>query len=216
VTKVAITMPAFANNIHRQRGSQCGIFVSRSLNVKLVMEPISIAVKERRGAGISRPKKNNPKTDMTPMVDLGFLLISFFVMTTELSKPRVATLNMPKEGLPILVGNSNALTVLLTGGDNVYYYPGNWQAAVATNNIVKTSLSSRDGIRKVIIEKKQWLDLHDSKEGHNGLMMLIKSTEETPYKNLVDVLDETMIGDIRKYALVKMEPEETAWIKKQQ
>ena len=66
------------------------------------------------------------------------------------------------------------------------------------------------------MEKKQWLEMHDSKEGRNGLMMLIKSSEETPYKNLVDVLDETMINDVRKYALVKMESEEAAWIKEQQ
>jgi biopolymer transport protein ExbD len=179
------------------------------------MQAINIAVNDRRRAGVSRPKKNNPKTDMTPMVDLGFLLISFFVMTTELSKPRVASLNMPKEGPPIPVGNSNALTVLLAGDDNVYYYHGNWQEAVAANNVVKTSLHSRDGLRKVIIEKREWLDRHDSKERRNGLMMLIKSTEETPYKNVIDVLDETMINDVRKYALVKMEAEEAAWIKKQ-
>jgi biopolymer transport protein ExbD len=180
------------------------------------MEPINIAVNDRRRAGVSRPKKNHPKTDMTPMVDLGFLLISFFVMTTELSKPRVAPLNMPKEGPSMPLGNSNALTVLLAGGDNVYYYHGNWKDAVAANNIVKTSLYSGDGLRKVIIEKKQWLEANDKKEGRNGLMMLIKSTEETPYKNVIDVLDETMINDVRKYALVKMEAEETAWIKEQQ
>jgi biopolymer transport protein ExbD len=180
------------------------------------MEAINIAVNDRRRAGVRRPKRNNPKTDMTPMVDLGFLLISFFVMTTELSKPRVAPLNMPKEGAETLLGNSNALTVLLAGDDNVYYYHGNWQEAVAGNNIVKTSLYSPDGLRKVIMEKKNWLDVHDSKEGHNGLMMLIKSTGETPYKNIVDALDETMINDVRKYALVKMEAEESAWLKERQ
>lgn len=180
------------------------------------MEVINIAVVDRRRAGISRPKKNHPKTDMTPMVDLGFLLISFFVMTTELSKPRVAPLNMPKEGPPIPVGNSNALTVLLAGGDNVYYYHGNWKEAVAANKVVKTSLYSSSGLRKVIIEKRQWLDAHDLKEGRNGLMMLIKSTEETPYKNVIDVLDETLINDVKKYALVKMETEEADWIKDQQ
>lgn len=68
------------------------------------LELINIAIRDRRRTGISRPKKYNPKTDMTPMVDLGFLLISFFVMTTELSKPRIAPLNMPKEGPPIPVG----------------------------------------------------------------------------------------------------------------
>ena len=110
---------------------------------------------------------------------------------------------MPKEGPPIVLGNSNALTVLLAGDDNVYYYHGNWEDAVAANGIVKTSLYSGDGLRKVIIEKKQWLDLNDKKEGRNGLMMLIKSTEETPYKNVIDVLDETMINDVRKYAAGK-------------
>ena len=180
------------------------------------MEAINIAVADRRRAGVSRPKKNNPKTDMTPMVDLAFLLISFFVMTTELSKPRVASLNMPKEGPATLLGNSNALTVLLAGSDNVYYYHGSWKEAVAANKIVKTSLYSNDGLRKVIIEKRQWLDAHDSKEGRNGLMMLIKSTEETLYKNVIDILDETMINDVRKYALVKMEAEEADWIKEKQ
>ena len=179
------------------------------------MEAINIAVADRRRAGVSRPKKNNPKTDMTPMVDLGFLLISFFVMTTELSKSRVAPLSMPKEGTETFLANSNALTVLLAGSDNVYYYHGNWQEAVAANKVLKTSLYSSDGLRKVIIEKRQWLDAHDSKEGRNGLMMLIKSTEETSYSNVIDVLDETMINDVRKYALVKMEAEEAAWIKKQ-
>ena len=180
------------------------------------MEAINITIGDRRRAGVSRPKKNNPKTDMTPMVDLGFLLISFFVMTTELSKPRVAPLNMPKEGRPMPLGNSNALTVLLAGDDNVYYYHGIWEDAVAANGIVKTSLYSGDGLRKVIIEKKRWLDTNDKKEGRNGLMMLIKSTEETPYKNVIDALDETMINDVRKYALVKMETEEATWIKEQQ
>jgi biopolymer transport protein ExbD len=180
------------------------------------MEAINITVGDRRRAGVNRLKRNNPKTDMTPMVDLGFLLISFFVMTTELSKPRIAPLNMPKEGPPIPLGNSSALTVLLAGGDNVYYYHGNWKDAVAANNVVKTSLYSNEGIRKTIIEKRQWLDAHDSKEGRNGLMMLIKSTEETQYKNVIDALDETMINDVRKYALVKMEAEEAAWIKEKQ
>jgi len=180
------------------------------------MEAINIAIRDRRRTGVSRPKKYNPRTDMTPMVDLGFLLISFFVMTTELSKPRVAPLNMPKEGPPINLGNSNALTVLLAEGGSAYYYHGNWKDALLANKIEKTSIYSVKGLRKVIIEKKQWLATHELKEGSNGLMMLIKSTSETSYKALVDVLDETMINDVRKYALVKMDDEETAWLKRQQ
>jgi len=150
------------------------------------------------------------------MVDLGFLLISFFVMTTELSKPVVAPLNMPKEGPPIFLGNSNALTVLLAGGDSAFYYHGNWKDALLADKIEKTSIYSVNGIRKVILEKKQWLDQHEPREGSNGLMMLIKSTSATSYKNLVDLLDETIINDVRKYALVKMDVEEAAWLKRNQ
>ncbi len=62
------------------------------------MAEITTQINENRRAGVRRQKKQNPKIDMTPMVDLGFLLISFFVMTTELSKPVTLPLNMPKEG----------------------------------------------------------------------------------------------------------------------
>ena len=177
------------------------------------MQLISSSVNDRRRAGVTRPKQHQPKTDMTPMGDLGFLLISFFVMTTELGKPRVTSLYMPKEGPSTPLGNSNALTVLLAGPDNVYYYEGNWKDAVATNRVIKTELYSTDRLRKIIMNKRQWLDAHDRKEGRHGLMMLIKSTEKTLYKNVIDALDETMINDVRKYALVTMEPEETDWIK---
>ena len=137
-------------------------------------------------------------------------------MTTELSKPAVVPLNMPKEGPPITLGNSNALTLLLAGGDSAWYYHGNWKDALLSGKIEKTNLYSVNGLRKVIVEKKQWLAAHELKEGSNALMMLIKSTAATSYKNLVDALDETMINDVRKYALVKMDVEEAAWIKKQQ
>ena len=61
------------------------------------MAEINSTTNDRRRLGTCC-KKQTPKTDMTPMVDLGFLLISFFVITTELSTPMVTNLNMPKDG----------------------------------------------------------------------------------------------------------------------
>jgi biopolymer transport protein ExbD len=69
---------------------------------------------------------------MTPMVDLGFLLITFFVITVQLSKPTTVNLNMTKDGPPIDLGNSNALTVLLDEAGRIYYYHGNWKDALAS------------------------------------------------------------------------------------
>ena len=86
------------------------------------------APSQRRKAGVQGMIKHNLKIDMTPMVDLGFLLITFFVITTELAKPTAMDLFMPKDGKPMPLGKSNALTVLLDQ-DKLYYYHGEWNDA---------------------------------------------------------------------------------------
>ncbi len=137
------------------------------------MTSIDVAATHRRKPGVKNQKKERPKIDMTPMVDLGFLLISFFVITTELSEPRSASLNMPKDGPPMPLGDSSALTVLLAGTDKIYYYRGNWDDAVKGNKIFKTDFSSL-ALRDAILQQKRQLDLTVNKR--DGLMLLIKST----------------------------------------
>jgi biopolymer transport protein ExbD len=165
--------------------------------------------------GVRRMKRNNLRIDMTPMVDLGFLLIAFFVMTSEMTKPRVTKLNMPKEGGDSKLAMSNALTVLLDGAGRVYYYHGDWEQAKAKGAIIKTSLSVKDGLGKVIREKQAGLDLSASKEGRDGLMLLIKASPEARYESIIDALDETLINDVKKYALVKPDAGELLYLKTQ-
>jgi biopolymer transport protein ExbD len=169
----------------------------------------------RRRAGMSHTKKLSVKIDMTPMVDLGFLLIAFFIMTTELSKPSVVKLNMPKEGPPMKLADSNALTILLDDNDRVYYYWGNWKDASSNTRIFKTSFSQTNGIGNAIREKQAWLDVSDQKEKRNGLMLLIKAGKDASYQNVMDALDEALINGVKKYTLLPPEPEEAAWMKKQ-
>jgi len=176
------------------------------------MTEITTQINESRKAGVKRQRKQNPKTDMTPMVDLGFLLIAFFVMTTELSKPVTLRLNMPKEGPPTTVGESAALTVLLGKGGVIHYYHGGWEEAVKKNKIFQTSFSVKDGFGKVISQKQQQLDSTDTKEGRSALMLLIKPGNETVYSSVVDMLDEALIHDIKKYALLKAEKEEIEYL----
>ena len=192
----------------------CEITPALRLIEKIAMTSIDRPAINRRKPGVRHRKKEMPKMDMTPMVDLGFLLISFFVITTELNKPVSTSLNMPKDGPPIKLGNSNALTVLLADNDKIYYYQGNWQEAAEKNRIFKTNLSAA-GLRSAIILQKHWLEINDKMEGKDGLMLLIKSTEDVVYKNVIDVLDEVLINEVKKYTLVKMEPEEIKWIKDQ-
>jgi biopolymer transport protein ExbD len=179
-------------------------------------EIFTAASNGRHRPGVPRMKKHNVRTDMTPMVDLGFLLIAFFVMSAELSKPSVVNLAMPKDDAQMPLGESNALTVLLDDHERIYYYHGSWEKALIKNQVYKTNLSVRDGLGKVIREKQQWLEENNKKEGRNGLMLLIKPGKEASYQKVIDALDEAMINVVKKYAVLPAATEEMDWMKKQQ
>ena len=166
---------------------------------------------QRHRAGVRRPVKHQLRIDMTPMVDLGFLLISFFVITTELSKPTVMPLAMPKDGGEADLGESYAFTVLLDSRENAWFYHGNWAAAVAKKAVFPVNGSKE--LRQKIQERQQWLDIHPGKEGRDGLMVLVKSSPEASYKQVVDVLDEMAINQVKKYAVIKPTLSELEWMK---
>jgi biopolymer transport protein ExbD len=162
--------------------------------------------------GVKRMRRHSLKTDMTPMVDLGFLLITFFVVTARLSEPAVVNLNMPHDGPPIELEDSNALTVLLSQ-NTVHYYHGSWENARAANAVYSTNLNSRSGLREIILQKQRLLD-HSlvNGEGRNGLMLLIKATESATYDQVIDALDQALIMNVKKYALVELVPGEAAYL----
>ena len=108
----------------------------------------------KKGRGVKKAKKLSTRVDMTPMVDLGFLLITFFIFTTTMSSPTTMDLNMPKdtdkEEEQNKAKESGALTVLLGKGDRVYYYEG--QLLPDASNFKSTTFK---GIRDEIIRKKK-------------------------------------------------------------
>jgi biopolymer transport protein ExbD len=173
-------------------------------------------IKGRRRAGVRCMVKHSLKVDMTPMVDLGFLLITFFVITTELSKPTMINLYMPTDGPPTDLGESNALSFLLGKSNTVYYYNGNWDEAKRKGEIFTTTYSASEGLRKIINEKQRRLDtgIKKNKEGRDGLMLLIKPGKEASYENVVDLLDEATISIVKKYAIIKLSDEEDEFLKK--
>jgi len=180
----------------------------------LLMAQLNVAVNENRKAGVRRMIKHNLKIDMTPMVDLGFLLIAFFVVTTELSRPTVADLYMPKNGIPMSLGNSKALTILLGKNNTVCYYHGDWQEAIKNSQIFQTNFSYSKGFGEIIRKKQQWLDINTSEdEGRDGLMLLIKADNEANYENVLKALDEIAIDQVKKYAIIKLTQEERDFLK---
>ena len=145
------------------------------------------------------------------MVDLGFLLISFFIFSAEITKPRAMDLLMPKEGnSPTELCQSCALTLLLEGKRN-YFYEGSWEQAREDRSIREVTIK---GLRDQILRKQREMEqIGRFGADRDDLMILIKPSSEASYKTLVDVLDEAVICEVRKYAILPLFPEENEWLR---
>ena len=179
------------------------------------MSQIENATIVRKGTSLSQARKQLLIIDMTPMVDLGFLLITFFVFTTTISSPTVTDLYMPKDGLitnPL--PESLALTLLLDDDNKIYCYHGNFAEAVKANNIFEIGYSTTFGLGKIIQQKQKDIDVSRKfADGRRGLMLLIKPGAKSTYKNVVDALDEAVIHDVKKYAILEPGADELTFLK---
>jgi len=163
-------------------------------------------------AGKPRANRMSTRIDFTPMVDLGFLLITFFMLTTVLIKPNLMPLVMPKEdGTSAPQKESKVLTILLGAADKIYWYEG-----LQVDRMDSTAFDS-DGLRQLILMKKekvaaQWgmQNFTDPQTGEtrqgSHLNVIIKPSKNSRYKNLVDALDEMAICQVRYYCI--MDPSE--------
>ena len=183
----------------------------------------------KKGPGVKKAKKLSTRVDMTPMVDLGFLLITFFIFTTTMSSPKALNLNMPKDTKNEEELNkakeSGALTIMLGKNNGVYYYEG--QLLPDGSNFKSANFAT---IRDEIINKKKDViktHVHDSncpkiwaenKGDKNSCLdrdfvVVIKPDEDATYRNTVDMLDEMTINDVKRYALMKIADTELQLVK---
>jgi biopolymer transport protein ExbD len=180
----------------------------------------------KKGKHKPKAKKVTVRVDMTPMVDLGFLLINFFMLTTSIIKPQTMEISVPskeKSDNPPPIKNSLAITIIPGKDNTVYYYFGAPQNG-KDPDIIKTDYS-KNGLRKMLLDRnanviakvaelkkkneaKQMNDSIYKKEAMraradmNAPMVIIKATNSSTYSNLVDVLDEMQICNIGRYAIV--------------
>ena len=173
------------------------------------MAEIANAGANARHGGARRSKKNSTRVDLTPMVDLGFLLITFFILTTTWSQPHATHLNMPANGDSTSLGNSAALTIVALGNDKVFYYQGQLQDALKQGSFGVKGYAFNGGIGDVIREQQQAMD-HNYRGGRKEMMLLIKPTPESSYKNVVQLLDETLINGVSRYAIEDLSSGEIA------
>jgi biopolymer transport protein ExbD len=151
----------------------------------------------KKGPGVKKAVKKSTRVDLTPMVDLGFLLITFFIFTTTMAQPTSMILNMPKdthdEKDQVKVKESGSLTLIMGKQNVVYYYFGSDPSKLQTTNY--------KDLRKVIIDKKRNTPADD-------FFVTIKPDKDASYKNVVDVLDEMTINDVKRYAMIDATPME--------
>jgi len=143
-----------------------------------------------------RFNKKSTRVDLTPMVDLGFLLLTFFVFTTVLSEPMAMNLVMPNDkdpGTTDPVCESCVLTVLLDKGNRMKYYEG----AAENNPRIKETGFSPEEIRTVLMEKKA--NVERVRGNSDQFILIIKPSAASNFKNFVDMTDEVTICQIKKY-----------------
>jgi len=192
---------------------------------------------EKGEGGKNKQKKQHIRVDFTPMVDMNMLLITFFMFATTLLKPVTMNINMPMKDKDLTeeektkIKESGAVTLLLAGDDQLFYYlgiPKDQSAYADTTYLVRTSYSP-DGIRQLLLEKNKGtfekiqelkIQLKDkqindsifkarSKEIQDAAKdyaptVMIKPTDISTYKNMVDALDEMLITNIATYAVIDL------------
>jgi len=188
--------------------------------------------------GKKRAKKASTRVDMTPMVDLAFLLLTFFVLTSTFSKPKVMSLAYPAKIDEPVDKNApklnNGITFLLSK-DKIFYYTGEFYPADRPGKNGPTKLTetnfSASGLRKVLadlnsyvilrkegmvkkVKAKQMADttytreLEQLKGKPEALKVLVKTDDKALCKNFIDLIDEVKIAEIGVIAPVPMLPAE--------
>lgn len=156
----------------------------------------------QKHAGVKRSKKLSTRVDLTPMVDLGFLLITFFIFTTSLSEPKAFKLAMPDESSIvdyITVNENKVISLILKDNQTVGYYFG-----TDVQHMQFTDYAT--GLRKVLLQKKA--DMVKQYGKADDLMALIKPTDNAAYGDVVNALDEMLITNVKIYMLLDAKPEE--------
>ncbi|MCC7502831.1 MAG: biopolymer transporter ExbD [Flavobacteriales bacterium] len=178
-----------------------------------------------------RAKKGNTRIDMTPMVDLAFLLLTFFILTTTMYKPSTLQLTFPvppEDDQPKELDKvNNALTLFLTSKDQILYYrdaykPGETQLT-RTNfkdvekmliELNKPTIERINTYAKQLNEQKINEAAFDSlknlaQKQKDALFVIIKPEKDAKFRNMIDIVDEMDISGIGKYAVQDtIKPEE--------
>ena len=166
----------------------------------------------KKKGGKVRSKKNGGKVDLTAMVDLAFLLITFFMLTTSLNKPQAMDIAMPDKNKidkndNLEVADNRSITLLLGSDNKISWYYGQLAKPIYPPTTVDYT---SEGIRKVLQQMKAEVP---KRSGGKDLIVIIRPSEKSVTRNLIDVLDEMKIVDIKRYMISKINDDEIKLLK---
>ncbi|HLS71319.1 MAG TPA: biopolymer transporter ExbD [Chitinophagaceae bacterium] len=165
--------------------------------------------------------KPPPRVDLTAMVDMNFLLLTFFILSTTLSKPKAMEIVMPYKDDEMTDEDRNkikkdvALTILLGKNNKVYYYEGIGDDPNQYPDIRLTTFRDVDGIRDVIIAKKQkveQLKANGTLKASDKATVIIKADTTSTTADFINILDEMTINAIPTYAVVDITEQDQEFI----
>ena len=153
-----------------------------------------------RNRGRIRSKKLSTRIDMTPMVDLAFLLLTFFILTTSLQKPFALQIEKPREPnekvKPPEVPERDVITFLLDKTDQLFWYKG--------ITYPKLEKINHDELHAFLIEKQK---------ENPSLVILVKATNTARYENFVNIMDEIIYTEMKRYFIVDITPSDEKLLK---
>ncbi|MCX7798498.1 MAG: biopolymer transporter ExbD [Melioribacter sp.] len=142
------------------------------------------SVKKRHGKKKAK-KRISIRIDMTPMVDVAFLLLTFFMLTTVFRKPQTLEINLPPKDVDVKIAESNLMTLRVDENMNIY-----WNMGIEIPKKIKF-----DDLRKFLQEK--------AKENPK-LVVLIKIDRKSKYHAMIDIIDELNLANLTRFSLAPM------------
>lgn len=147
------------------------------------------APRAHQKGGRKKPKRMAIRIDMTPMVDVAFLLLIFFMVTTVFRAPQTIEINIPPSKSKVEIAESNVLTLRMLGDGRMY-----WNIGKGTPQLVEMK-----EIQKLLIEKNKL---------NQRLVTLVKIDRKSPYSQMVDIMDEMLLGNIQRFSVTVLEDKE--------
>lgn len=151
--------------------------------------------------GKVRSKKNGGKVDLTAMVDLAFLLITFFMLTTSLNKPQAMDVAMPDKNVEqdkntdVDVDEHRSVTLVLGSDNKLVWYQGDVKNPLQGPTVIDYST---EGLRSVLLKMQK---LVPQQAGGKDVIVVIRPSEKSVTRNIIDALDEMKIVDIKRYMI---------------